>query len=87
MSPDEECLICGTKRDEHGDKLHQFSTDGSLVPITPGVKPREEAPKPKSEVTTSGPDVSKAFAALVEILAEKELINARDIIRIFSSGS
>lgn len=86
ISPDDVCALCNTKRDEHGDMNHQFSLDGQLIPIRKGpegVKPpqtREEATQAASNL----PDVGRAFATLVEILAEKEIVNAKDIIRIFS---
>lgn len=95
ISPDDLCVICETKRDEHGDRMHQFSLDGQLIELKPGPegrKPpqtREEAAQDQSNL----PDIGRALATLVEILAEKKInfdgvsrpiLNHKDIIRIFS---
>lgn len=95
ISPDDECLVCGTKRDEHGDKHHKFSTDGQLVELDPAPKPRMEAPRHRDDLAgvEPGPDLKLAFATLVEVLSEKQinfdgvnrpLLSTHDVIRIFS---
>lgn len=94
---DDVCLVCGSQRDQHGDKNHQFSLTSDVpVPLKPGPKPDREAPKTRDEAKEEEsrlPDVARAFATLVEILAEKKinfdgvnrpLLDTKDIIRIFS---
>jgi hypothetical protein len=97
ISPDDVCEVCGTVRDEHGDKMHKFSTDGQLIPLEQGKPPAKEAPRHRDDPPPTsagvGPDLGMAFATLIEVLAEKqisfdgvgrELLTKQDIIRIFS---
>lgn len=83
---DDICGVCGIQRDMHGDKNHVFRLDDMLIPKAPAPEPRKKAPKHRDDdpQPSSGPDVGKAFATLVEVLAEKGLLNHKDIIRIFS---
>lgn len=84
---DDECVICGTKRDEHGDKNHQFSLDGQLIPVRKGpegVKPPQTREEAVSTPPSDLPDIGRAFATLVEVLAEKNIVDTKDVIRIFS---
>lgn len=96
VSPDDLCVICDTKRDEHGDRQHQFSLDGQLIPLNPGPegrKPPQTKAEAEAEQLKNLPDIGRAFATLVEVLAEKKinfdgvnrpLLDTKDIIRIFS---
>lgn len=89
------CLVCGTQRDEHGDRNHQFSLTSDVpVPLKPG-PPGRKPPQTKEEAqaTQNLPDVGRALATLVEVLAEKKInfdgvnrpiLDTKDIIRIFS---
>lgn len=96
ISPDDTCEVCGTKRDEHGDRMHQFSMDGQLIELKPGPegrKPPQTKEEAEAEQLKNLPNIGRAFATLVEVLAEKKinfdgvnrpLLDAKDIIRIFS---
>lgn len=81
ISPDDLCQVCQTPRDQHGDKHHKFSVDGQLIQLDPP-KPRQEAPRHRDE-KPAAPE-AKAFATLIEVLAEKNILNTKDVIRIFS---
>ncbi|AVR56898.1 hypothetical protein PBI_TRISCUIT_25 [Microbacterium phage Triscuit] len=99
ISPDDVCLVCGTKRDEHGDKHHVFSLTSDVpMPIPAGPEPKRQAPRHRDDPApdqagVEGPDLKLAFATLVEVLAEKKinfdgvnrpLLTTHDVIRIFS---
>ncbi|WNO27778.1 hypothetical protein SEA_HUWBERT_26 [Microbacterium phage Huwbert] len=100
ISPDDVCLVCGTKRDEHGDKHHQFSLTSDVpLPIPPGPDPTKQPPRhrddpaPDPAGVDAGPNLKLAFATLVEVLSEKSiafdgvnrpLLDTKDVIRIFS---
>lgn len=89
INHDDPCGVCGTQRDQHGDKNHVFRLDDVLIPVTPGppaknTPPRHRDDEPSRSHTLQGPDVGRAFATLVEVLAEKGIVDHRDIIRIFS---
>ena len=77
--PDERCQICSETRENHGDKHHKFSVDGQLAMLEPPPKPRATPPKEIGRDETA-----IAFATLLEVLAEKEIIGAKDIIRILT---
>jgi hypothetical protein len=76
-------MICLETRENHGDKQHEFSEDGQLVQKKPADPPKKNAPEEKV------PDAfkAKALTTLVEILAEKGVLGAPDIIRIFDTRS
>lgn len=78
--PDEACQVCGVSREMHGDKNHKFSLDGQLVGLDPPPKPRQESPVHRDEERIK----AASFATLIEVLAEKKLLDAKDIIRIFT---
>jgi len=79
ISPDDECGVCSTKRDQHGDKLHVFTLTDQLIPVKEPPAPRQQAPQHREDK----PQLEKPFATLVEILAEKQVIDAKDVVRIF----
>lgn len=86
---DDLCGVCGTQRDQHGDKNHVFRLDDMLIPIAPGPDPKKTPPRHRDDEssrppTREGPNVGRAFATLVEVLAEKGIVDHKDIIRIFS---
>jgi len=85
--PDEECRICGTKREEHGDRNHEFSSDGVLVPKKAPEPPREQAPQRRSYGGEAKPDPTAAYLRLVERLIAKNLLNGEDLIYIFGGGN
>lgn len=90
MSPDDECGICGTTRDMHGDKNHQFNMDGQLIPIKERPAPRQEAPQhrddPKPGVETNKPDAHLALLGLIEVLIEKGVLDARDVFKVLGGN-
>lgn len=75
------CEVCGETRENHGDKKHKFSTDGQLLEIEQGPPPKQQPPLARDP--REGPNVYMAFTTLVEVLAERQLLNSADIIRIF----
>jgi hypothetical protein len=81
VDPDEQCQICHKKRDEHGDMNHKFSTDGQLIPIE-REKPRQQPPVHREDPKSTPTD--RAFATLLEVLIEKNMLDARDVLRIMS---
>ena len=90
MSPDDECSICGTTRDMHGDRNHRFNMDGVLLPLEKGPKPRQEAPKLRSEATQAGvekPDAHAALLRMTEVLITKGVLDARDVLYILGGSS
>jgi len=78
--PDAECLLCNTTRENHGDRNHKFSEDGLLRPLDPPPKPRQEAPVHRDEQQIK----ATSFATLMEVLVEKNILDAKDVIRIFT---
>lgn len=85
LSPDDLCLVCNTKRDEHGDKNHQFSLTSDVpIPLKPGEPPRQQAPRERDpNAKPSGvEELEKAFLRLNEVLLEKGVIDGRDLIQI-----
>lgn len=93
MSPDDECGVCGTARDQHGDKNHQFNLEGQLIPVKEREAPRQQPPqhrddpKPAQAGVDNKPDVHSAFLRLTEVLIEKEVLDAKDIFRILGGYS
>lgn len=87
-NPDEVCLVCGETRENHGDKNHRFNAvDDQLIPITPGPKRRQTPPTERTALGNgASPDnpEARALATLVDILAQKDLLTTKEIIRIFS---
>lgn len=83
---DEQCQICGETRENHGDKMHKFSTDGQLVPLDPPKPPTTPPPKHRDDVVAEAIK-AESFAMLLEVLAEKNILNEKDIIRILMPGT
>lgn len=87
---DDRCGVCDETRENHGDKNHKFDLYGQLVPIEPRPEPRNTPPEKRraSVAADSTPEdeVRRSFVALVEILAEKDILVAKDIIRIFNES-
>lgn len=81
VNPDEPCSICSETRENHGDKHHKFNTEGHLIPLDPPPKPRAEAPVHVSEAIKAA-----SFATLMEVLVEKEILTAKDVIRVFGGN-
>lgn len=85
--PDDVCLVCGTMREEHGDKHHLFNiTDDTLIPLKPGPEPRNKPPRERGESLKADPapdHVAESFATLMEILVEKDILDTKDILRVF----
>lgn len=85
-NPDETCALCGTTRENHGDAHHEFSEDGTLVMKKKPEPPRQPAPKERDSTPATEQIKAKAFTMLVEILAEKGLLDTKDVIRIFGAA-
>lgn len=84
---DEECKVCGTTRENHGDKNHQFNPiDDSLIPLKPRPEPTRQPPKHRDDVVAEAIK-AESFATLLEVLAEKNILNEKDIIRILMPGT
>lgn len=87
VNPDDVCGVCETPRDQHGDKNHVFTLTDQLMPLSPAPKPRQDPPRERGGVLRPEPPVDPTalgLATLVEILAEKQILDAPDIIRIFT---
>lgn len=78
INPDETCGLCGIARDQHGDKAHQFSSDGLLVPTRP---------KKEEQVVRHTPPNSQEQLnmnmRLIERLIAKGLLDGDDLVYIF----
>lgn len=89
MDPDELCGVCNTKRDEHGDKNHEFNAEGNLIPLKPAEPPRQSAPKERDpNPKPSGvEEVEKSHLRLIEVLIEKGVLNGLDVVKILGGPS
>lgn len=85
VSPDDVCQVCHDTRENHGDRMHQFSEDGQLVVKEPPKPPTVPAPKTRVEQQLDTQQLGDSFATLLEVLAEKGVLQAPDIIRILSA--
>lgn len=90
LNPDDECKVCGQNRDAHGDTEHAFSEDGQLRRRKPAVPARQDPPMERGEgndrriqLKPTYP-LEQAFATLMEVLAEKDILTAPEVVRIFS---
>lgn len=84
VSPDDICGVCQTKRDEHGDRQHEFNIEGQLIPKKKP-EPGRPAPQAKGESPAQQgveSERDKAFLRLMEVLLEKGVIDGRDTIQI-----
>jgi hypothetical protein len=86
MSPDEECGVCGETRENHGDKMHEFTLTDQVIQKKPGEPARQNPPRERGTTEPSPQAKAASFACLVEVLAEKGILDHHDIIRIFSAG-
>lgn len=83
LQPDDVCAVCQTTREMHGDKNHKFDTENDVPQkLDPPPRPRQDPPTPRG-ITDQIKAVS--FAMLMEVLAEKNILDAKDIIRIFTA--
>lgn len=78
IDPDEVCGVCGDTRENHGDRHHKFSPNGDLVALPKAEPPRQRPPVHRDDVAIQ----AKSFATLIEVLVEKNLLDAKDVIRI-----
>lgn len=83
--PDDVCQVCSETRENHGDKLHHFSTDGQLVSKTPPPAPKNTPPTPAGSALARDPLVGPLLR-LVEQLVSKGILEPQDLVRIFGGG-
>lgn len=81
-SPDARCGVCGTKRDQHGDKHHKFTLDDEVIEVEPGAAPRKQPPTERGQALSRDP-VANLVIRLVSTLVAKGLINGDDMVEIF----
>lgn len=87
VDPDELCAICNKTREMHGDMNHKFSEDGQLIPLEKRPEPRAQGPGHRDDPAPKPTDeVSRAMATLVEVLIEKNVLDAKDVLRIFKGN-
>ncbi len=93
MNPDDICGVCGSKRDEHGDRAHEFNLEGNLVEKK---KPEPARQSPPGELRGSSPtsakpsgveEVEKSHLRLIEVLIGKGVLDARDVVSILGGPS
>lgn len=88
ISPDDVCEICGTTRENHGDKHHKFSEDGQLLPLEKGSKPRQEIPKAKEELSReaeiiANDPVANLTLRFIERMIQRNQLDGEDLMYIF----
>lgn len=90
-NPDELCVLCNVTRVNHGDARHEFSVDGSLRNKQTPPAPKNQPPRVQGElsrdelVTKLSEDFhTNGFLRMVEVLADKGLLESPDILYIFS---
>lgn len=87
VDPDELCSICDKPRDMHGDMNHEFNTEGQLIQKKPRPEPDRKPPKHRDDEPDPKTDEnSRALATLVEVLIEKNILDAKDVLRIFKGN-
>lgn len=90
VSPDDQCGVCGTIREEHGDKHHEFNLEGMLIDKKPGPPPRNTPPQPRGagvESPLSQDPVARLQVRLIERLVAKGLLSGEDLLYIFGAGN
>lgn len=91
MNPDDICAVCETKRDEHGDKEHEFNLDGILIPKKKPEPARQAAPRERGEAPPLKPagveEMEKSHLRLIEVLVEKGVLNGFDVVKILGGPS
>lgn len=85
VEPDDLCMICNKTREMHGDMNHKFSEDGQLIPIEKRPEPRVKPPRHRDDPLPPTED-ARAIATLVEVLIEKDVLDAKDVLRIFKGN-
>ena len=88
FDPDEPCLLCGFSRESHGDANHEFSTDGQLIPKKKPDPPRNTPPTHRDDrPQLRDKDYEQAFLRLVDVLTEKKMLDAHELMYIFGGIS
>lgn len=94
-SPDDICMVCGDTLENHGDRQHMFSRDGSLKPLNEAPKPRQEAPKERRASLPTTPQPPSFTGAdkghqltlrLVTLLVKRNILDGADLMYLFSEG-
>lgn len=85
LNPDDLCAICETRRDEHGDKNHKFSTDGILIQVKPGDNPKSAPPTNPNNPLNRDP-LTPVILRLVERMIQAGLLEGDDLQYIFGGG-
>lgn len=86
--PDDICGVCNETREHHGDKNHEFNEEGVLIPLKKPEPPRQEPPQARGELVSGDlttKQVGDSFLALLEVLIDKNIIEARDVLRILGA--
>lgn len=87
MSPDDVCILCYTKRDQHGDRQHKFSLDGQLEKIDPPAPPRQVPPVSDIAHQLANQMSTQLVLKLVERMVAKDMLTADDMLYIFSGSA
>lgn len=95
IDPDDQCTVCGTTRDMHGDKQHGFTTDpeAPFLAVKPGPEPRNTPPQSRASARPTAPagvelardPVARLQLRLTERLVSKGLLNGEDLMYIFGA--
>jgi len=85
LDPDEECLVCGHRREIHGDMKHQFSTDGNLRAKPQPEPARQQAPTERGQQLAKDPTTA-AMLRIVEVLIQKDILKGEDLVYIFGGA-
>ena len=86
VSPDDECGVCGTTRENHGDKHHEFDIDGNLRPKKKAEPARQQAPQTAAGQALARDASTQVVLRLVERLVAKQLLSGDDLLYIFGGG-
>lgn len=79
IRPDDICEVCGTKREDHGDKNHKFN---SMERVDPRPVPKNIPPTAKGDAVSRDP-LTALHLRLVEKLIAKNLLDGDDLLYIF----
>lgn len=82
-NPDDVCAVCNKTRENHGDAHHVFDMENEFprpIPKPEPVKAAAPPPRPMTEQIKAA-----SFAALMEVLTEKGILDAKDVIKVFSA--
>lgn len=90
IAASDECGVCGTTREDHGDKQHKFSMEGILTPLDPPPKPRQQPPVAKGEMSPEAQVLSKdpttqVMLRMVNRMVAKGLFDGADLMYIFGN--